>query len=99
MFKLRSDLATNSNDMDSLGIEIINKKKSENVVISAQYRQAAGGFKQYKTNLKNFFNKMKNSNNAIYIVGNTNYNLIDYETNVKVKNYLNLLFQKNLFMS
>ena len=27
MFKLRSDLATNSNDMDSLGIEIINKKK------------------------------------------------------------------------
>ena len=42
---------------------------------------------------------MKNSNNAIYIVGNTNYNLIDYETNVKGKNYLNLLFQKNLFMS
>ena len=29
MFKLRSDLATNSNDMDSLGIEIINKKKAK----------------------------------------------------------------------
>ena len=37
---------------------------------------------------------MKNSNKAIYIVGNTNLNLIDYETNIKVKNYLNQLFQK-----
>ena len=32
---------------------------------------------------------------AIYIAGDTNLNLIDYETKVKVKNYLNLLFQKN----
>ena len=35
---------------------------------------------------------MKNSNK---IVGNTNLNLIDNEKNIKVKNYLNLLFQKN----
>ena len=38
---------------------------------------------------------MKNSNKVIYIVGVTNLNLIDYETNITVKNYLNLLFQKN----
>ena len=31
----------------------------------------------------------------IYIVGDTNLNLIDYKTNIKVKSYLNLLFQKN----
>ena len=49
-FKLRSDLGTNSNDIESLGIEIINKK-SKNVVISAHYRQPAGNFKQYKTYL------------------------------------------------
>ena len=28
-------------------------------------------------------------------VGDTNLNLIDYETKIKVNNYLNLLFQKN----
>ena len=28
-------------------------------------------------------------------MGDTNLNLIDYEANIKVKNYLNLLFQKN----
>ena len=55
----------------------------------------AGDFKQYKTYLENFFNKMKKFNNAIYIVRDTNLNLIDYETNIKVKNYLNLLFQKS----
>ena len=42
-------------------------------------------FKQYKTYLENFFNKMKNSNKAIFIVGDTNLNLTDYETNIKVK--------------
>ena len=33
---------------------------------------------------------MKNSNKAIYIAGDTNL-----DTNIKGKNYLNLLFQKN----
>ena len=37
---------------------------------------------------------MKNSNKAKYTVDDTNLNLIDYQTNIKVKNYLNLLFQK-----
>ena len=85
-FKLRSDLGTNSNDIESLAIEIINKK-SKNVVISAQYRQPAGDFKQSKTYLENFFNKMKKSNKAIYIVADTNLNLINCETNIEVKNY------------
>ena len=49
-FKLRSNLGTNSNDIESLAIEIINKT-IKNVVISAQYRQPAGDFKQYKTYL------------------------------------------------
>ena len=29
---------------------------------------------------------------AIYVLGDKNLNLIDYEMNIKVKNYLNLLF-------
>ena len=93
-FKLRSDLGTNSDDIESLVIEIVNKN-SKNFVINAQYRKPAGDFKQYKTYLDNFFNKMKNPDKAIYVVGDINLNLIDYETNIKVINYLNLLFQKN----
>ena len=46
MFKLRSDLGTNSNHIESLTIEI--NKRKQNVVIIAQYRQPAGDFKQYK---------------------------------------------------
>ena len=46
-FKLRSDLGTNNNDIESLVIKI-----NKNVVISAQYRQPAGDFKQYKTYLE-----------------------------------------------
>ena len=38
---------------------------------------------------------MNNSNKAIDTVDDRNLNLLDYETNIKVKNCLNLLFQKN----
>ena len=38
---------------------------------------------------------MKNYNKTIYTVDSANLNLIDYEANIKAKNYLNLLFQKN----
>ena len=61
MFKPRLDLATNSNDIELLAIEIINKKR-KNVVVSAQYRQPFSDYKQYKTYHENFFNKVKNSN-------------------------------------
>ena len=56
-----------------------------------------GDFKQYELFLENFFNKMKNSNKAKYTVDDTNFNLIDCEANIKVKSFLNLLFQKNYF--
>ena len=42
---------------------------------------------------------MKNSNKEIYIVSDTSLNLIDNETNVKVKNYLNSYFKETLFPS
>ena len=38
---------------------------------------------------------MKNSNKGVYIVADTNLNLIHYEMSIKVKSYLNLFFQKN----
>ena len=72
-FKLRSDLRTNSNDIESLAIEIINKiysKSTGNYVIN----QPTGDFKQYETYLENFFNKIKNSNKTIYTVEDTNLN-------------------------
>ena len=95
-FKLRSDLGTKRNDIESLAIEIINKD-NKNVVINAQYRQPAGDFKQYKTYLQNFFNKMKNSDKAIYVVGHTNLSLLDYETNIKVKKLFEPLISKKLY--
>ena len=42
---------------------------------------------------------MKNYNKDIYIVGDTNLNLSDYETIIKVKNQLNFLFQKSFIPS
>ena len=46
--------------------------------------------------LENFINRRKN-NKEICTIGDTNLDLIDLETNIKVKNYLNLLFQKTSY--
>ena len=42
---------------------------------------------------------MKSSNKAKHTVDKTNLNLIDCETNIKAKNFPNLLFLKKLFPS
>ena len=42
---------------------------------------------------------MKNSNKAKHTADKTNLNLIDCETNIKAKNFPNLLFLKKLFPS
>ena len=71
-------------------IELINKKK-QNVVISAQYRQPAGDFKQ-KTYLENFFNKIKNFDNGNVIGDSNKGNLYS-----KGNNKGNHMAQWNLF--
>ena len=92
-FKLRSDLGTSRNDVTCHRDKKI--KYIINQLVNYIINQPAGDFKQNETYLENFFDKMKNSNKAIYTVDDTNLNLIDYETNIKVKNCLNFLFQKN----
>ena len=41
-------------------------------------------------------NKVKNNGKNLYIVGDLNLNLLDYNTNSKVKDYLNTAFQNLL---
>ena len=89
-FKLRSDLRTNSDDIESLAIEIINKKTKMLSLVHRSDKQLV-----ILNNMKHFFNKMKNSNKVKYTVNDTNLNLIDCETNIKVKHFLNLFFQKS----
>ena len=91
IFKKRTDLCINNNDIESLTIEIINKS-NKNLIVNVTYRQPAGNFKVFEDSLKNIISAKNHNRKPFYLTGDLNLNLLDYKTNTKVKSYLNLLY-------
>ena len=78
--------------METLSIEILNKK-SRNIVIAAAYRSPKGNYKLFKEFCKDLLNKQEISNKAAFLFGDFNLNALDYDTNEVVKDVFNLVFQ------
>ena len=78
--------------METLSIEILNKK-SQNIVITAAYRPPKGNNKLFKDFCKDLLNKQEISNKAAFLLGDFNLNALDYDTNEVVKDVFNLVFQ------
>ena len=91
IFNIRHDLSANNADIEALCVEIINKK-SKNILINTQYRQPAGSFNEFEAYLNPFFAKSKTDDKTCFLVGDLNLNLIDYQSNAKVRNFVNLIF-------
>ena len=73
-------------------VEII-FKMSKNILIDTQYRQAAGNFNEFEAYLNTFLAKFKTTDKTCFLVGDLNLNLIDYQSNAKVTDFVNLIFQ------
>ena len=94
-FKLRNDLSACDDNSEIISIEIINRT-TKNIIINAIYRLPVGKIKPFKNTLKDILSKNSKSNKTMYLVGDLNLNVIDYESNTKVKNFFNLIFQNGL---
>ena len=94
-FNIRHDLSVNNADIEALCVEIINKK-SKNILINTEYRQPAGNFNEFEVYFNTFLAKSKTTEKACFLVGDSKLNLIDYQSNAKVKNFVNLIFQHSL---
>ena len=91
-FNFRHDLSVNNADIEALCIETINKK-SKNILINTQYRQPAGNLNEFEAYLNTFLPKSKTTEKACFLVGDVNLNIIDYQSNAKARDFLNLIFQ------
>ena len=91
-FTIRHDLSVNNADIEALCIEIINKK-SKNILINTEYCQPAVNFNEFEAYLNTFLVKSKTTDKTCFPVGDLNLNLIDYQSNAKVRNFVNLIFQ------
>ena len=55
-----------------------------------------GQYKQFEHILTTFFFRTKNCNKDIHIAGDFNLNLLDHDTNKKLQDFLNLVYQNDL---
>ena len=94
-FNIRHDLSVNNADIEALCVEIINKK-SKIILINTQYRQPAENFNEFEAFLTTFLANSKTTDKTCFLVGDLNLNLIDYQSNAKVRNFVNLIFQHSL---
>ena len=93
--KLRPDLSINSQDVESLSIEIL-FFKDQNTLINVLYRPLKGVIEPFERFLKEISKKTKNNLKPFHIAGDFNLNILDHDKCSKVHNFLNLLYENGI---
>ena len=93
-YRLKKDLSFNSEAIESLSVEISNKKAS-NLILNVIYKAPTGDMKVFEQFCKDIFSKNQNMKHMMF-AGGFNMNVLDYEYNRKVKSFFDLMYQHNL---
>ena len=79
---------------EALCLEVINHK-SENIFINTNYRQPSINKENFESNFGKFLKKTKTK---ITYLGDFSLNLLDYDTNLKVKPYFSIALSHNFLL-
>ena len=94
-YELRKDLNIDSEAIESLSIEISNKKASIwYLIFNAIYRPLTGNIKLLEQFCKDIFSKNHNMKHMMF-AGDFNMDVLDDEYNRKVKIFVDLMYQRN----
>ena len=72
------------------------KRSLKNILINTQYRQPAETFNKFESYLNIFLAKSKTTDKKCFLAGDLNLNLLVYQSNSKVRDFVNLIFQYSL---
>ena len=86
------NLGINWEVVEYLSIEILNKKW-KNIILNTIYRAPNGDIGTCENYFKNLFAKNGTRIKHIVLAGNFNVNVLDFENNKKVQNFINLMFR------
>ena len=92
LYKVRDDLSINCDDIESLSIEIVNDH-TKNIIINVVYRPPDGDLSICETFFRKILSENSNANKTLFLAGDFNINVLDYENNKKVQNFVNLMFE------
>ena len=85
-FKRRQYLGISLEAMESLSISILSKK-CKNIILNTIYRPSNGDIKICENHFKN-----DTLNKHIVLAGDFNLNVLDFESNKKIENFINPMF-------
>ena len=77
--------------IESLCIEISNEK-SKNIILNLTYRPPNGDVTEFEKHLNKILSTNDILKNEIKMAGDFNMNLLDFEQNTNMQNFLNLMF-------
>ena len=89
-FKRQQDLGINLEAVGSFSIEVLNKK-CKNIILNTVYRPLNGDIETCENYFKNIFAKNGTVNKHVVLAGDFNVNVLDFENNKKVENFINLM--------
>ena len=76
---------------ESLCLEITNEK-SKNIILNLTYRPPNGDVKEFEKHLNKILSTNDILKKEVIMDGDFNMNLLDFEQNKKVQNFLNIMF-------
>ena len=94
-FKMRNDLSINSDDVGSISMKIL-FENGKNTIFNVLYRQPKGQIELFEKLLKETFSWIKNSNKQVYVAGDVNHKVLDYERCKKVQEVLNIIYENSM---
>ena len=87
---------TNDAEFECKWVELISPNGKENILIGTHYRHPRKKDFTYIDYLKKSIRKIKKENKLTIIGGDFNFNLLDYDKNIEVNTFLDLMTE-NLF--
>ena len=89
----RPDLSKDSTDFESVWVEIENKN-GKNYLFCCAYRHPSTSFDTFSEYLQEVLSIPAVSNKQVFILGDFNINLLNYNSCTPITNYVNFLFSK-----
>ena len=90
----RPDLSKDSTDFESVWVEVEKNKQGKNYLFSCIYRHPTLSFDTFNEYLQETLSNPAVFNKHVFILGDFNINLLNYNSSTPITNYVNFLFSQ-----
>ena len=84
----RLNLSTSTSDIETVWIEIQNKK-SKNILCCCTYRYPSSKINKFNDFVQEIITKIENENKLVFVMGDININLLNYENHTSTSDFIN----------